>query len=63
ARQQLTMQDRMPLLLRWMRPHVSTAQWAIMREVGLGGVQRYRAIERDHSLMVTLIEIWDPVTN
>ncbi|KAH9321408.1 hypothetical protein KI387_016047, partial [Taxus chinensis] len=63
ARQQLTMWDRMPPLLRRMRPHVSAAQWAIMREVGLGGVQRYRAIERDHSLMVALIERWDPVTN
>ncbi|KAH9307023.1 hypothetical protein KI387_011427, partial [Taxus chinensis] len=57
------MQDRMPPLLRWMRPHVSVAQWAIMCEVGLGGVQRYRVIEREHSLMVALIERWDPATN
>ncbi|KAH9300434.1 hypothetical protein KI387_003637, partial [Taxus chinensis] len=63
ARQQLTMRDRMPPLLVRMRPHVSAAHWAIMREVGLGGVQRYRAIERDHSLMVALIERWDPATN
>ncbi|KAH9317076.1 hypothetical protein KI387_018845, partial [Taxus chinensis] len=63
ARQQLTMRDRMPPLLRQMRPHVSETQWAIMREVGLGGVQHYRVIERDHSLMVALIEIWDLATN
>ncbi|KAH9303135.1 hypothetical protein KI387_014718, partial [Taxus chinensis] len=63
ARQQLTMRDRMPPLLSRMRPHVSAAHWAIMREVGLGGVQRYRAIERDHSLMVALIERWDPAAN
>ncbi|KAH9306906.1 hypothetical protein KI387_011310, partial [Taxus chinensis] len=63
ARQQLTMRDRMPPLLVRMRPHISTAHWAIMREVGLGGVQRYRVIERDHILMVALIERWDPVTN
>ncbi|KAH9301381.1 hypothetical protein KI387_012964, partial [Taxus chinensis] len=63
ARQQLTMWDRMPPLLVRMRPHVSAAHWVIMREVGLGGVQRYRAIDRDHSLMVALIERWDPATN
>ncbi|KAH9288245.1 hypothetical protein KI387_032362, partial [Taxus chinensis] len=63
ARQQLTMHDRMPPLLRWMWPYVSAAQWAIMREVGLDRVQRYRAIDRDHSLMVALIERWDPATN
>ncbi|KAH9301867.1 hypothetical protein KI387_013450, partial [Taxus chinensis] len=56
ARQQLMMRDRMPPLLVRMRPHVSAAHWVIMREVGLSGVQRYRAIERDHSLMVALIE-------
>ncbi|KAH9315859.1 hypothetical protein KI387_024486, partial [Taxus chinensis] len=42
---------------------VRTAQWGIMREVGLDGVQRYRVIDRDHSLMVALIERWDPATN
>ncbi|KAH9325905.1 hypothetical protein KI387_006083, partial [Taxus chinensis] len=63
TRQQLTMQDRMPPLLGWMRPHVSVAQWGIMSEVGLGGVQRYRVINRYHSLMVSLIERWDPTTN
>ncbi|KAH9288341.1 hypothetical protein KI387_032458, partial [Taxus chinensis] len=57
------MRDRMPPLLSRMRPHISAAHWAIMREVGLGGVQRYRAIERDHSLMVALIERWDPAAN
>ncbi|KAH9301761.1 hypothetical protein KI387_013344, partial [Taxus chinensis] len=35
----------------------------IMLEVGLGRVQRYRAIDRDNSLMVSLIERWDPATN
>ncbi|KAH9312013.1 hypothetical protein KI387_027048, partial [Taxus chinensis] len=60
ACQQLTMRDRMPPLLRQMRPHVSTAQWVIVHEVGLGGVQRHRAIDRNHSLMVTLIKRWDP---
>ncbi|KAH9322522.1 hypothetical protein KI387_017161, partial [Taxus chinensis] len=30
---------------------------------GLGGVQRYRAIDRDHSLMVALIERWDTAAN
>ncbi|KAH9331506.1 hypothetical protein KI387_003614, partial [Taxus chinensis] len=63
ARQQLTMQDRMPPLLGRMWPHMSTVQWGIIREVGLGGVQRYRVIDRDHSLMVTLIERWDLATN
>ncbi|KAH9317559.1 hypothetical protein KI387_019328, partial [Taxus chinensis] len=46
-----------------MRPYVTAVQWAIMREVGLGGAQRYRAVDRDHSLMVALIERWDPATN
>ncbi|KAH9330092.1 hypothetical protein KI387_002200, partial [Taxus chinensis] len=63
ARQQLTMRDRMPPLLVRMRPHVSAAHWAIMHEVGLDGVQRYRAIDRDHNMMVSLIERWDPATN
>ncbi|KAH9322296.1 hypothetical protein KI387_016935, partial [Taxus chinensis] len=57
------MRDRMPPLLRRMRPHVSAVQWGIMREVGLGGFQRYRAIYMDHNLMVTLIKRWDPATN
>ncbi|KAH9303506.1 hypothetical protein KI387_043868, partial [Taxus chinensis] len=63
ARQQLTMRDRMPPLLRRMWPHVSAVQWGIMCEVGLSRVQRYRVIDRDHSLMVALIERWDPATN
>ncbi|KAH9331924.1 hypothetical protein KI387_004032, partial [Taxus chinensis] len=53
----------MPPLLRWMRPYVSAVQWAIIREVGLDRVQRYRVVDRDHSLMVALIERWDPTTN
>ncbi|KAH9300172.1 hypothetical protein KI387_011755, partial [Taxus chinensis] len=57
------MRDRMPPLLEWMRPHVTVVQWAVMWEVALGGVQRYRAVDRDHSLMVSLIERWDPATN
>ncbi|KAH9304981.1 hypothetical protein KI387_009385, partial [Taxus chinensis] len=48
ARQQLTMRDRMPPLLRRMRPHVSPVNWGIMREVGL---------------TVSLIERWDLRTN
>ncbi|KAH9323164.1 hypothetical protein KI387_017803, partial [Taxus chinensis] len=60
ACQQLTMWDRMPPLLGWMWPYVTAAQWSVMREVGLGGVQRYRAMDRDQCLMVALIERWDP---
>ncbi|KAH9325625.1 hypothetical protein KI387_005803, partial [Taxus chinensis] len=61
--QQLTMRDWIPPLLGWMRPHVTVAQWLVMREVGLGGVQRYRDVDRDHILMAALIERWDPATN
>ncbi|KAH9328853.1 hypothetical protein KI387_000961, partial [Taxus chinensis] len=63
ARQQLIMRDRMLPLLGRMRPHVTAVQWSVMWEVGLSGVQRYRVVDRDHSLMVALIERWDPETN
>ncbi|KAH9301388.1 hypothetical protein KI387_012971, partial [Taxus chinensis] len=63
ARDELQMRDREPLILLELHGQVTFEEWSHIDDVSLIGIHRYGRVVREQSLMVTLIERWDSVTN
>ncbi|KAH9293921.1 hypothetical protein KI387_040871 [Taxus chinensis] len=60
---QLTIRDRIPLMLDEIREDLSDDDWDHLEAVGFGGMRFYRWIHRCRSLILALLERWNPSTN